>query len=126
MVCWSSSTQGKIKLNVDGSFISSIGLARGGGLIHSSSSSLLAGFACFFKHKTIMKDELLALIKGLQVSMDKNFFEVTIESDSQVFCHMILGCKSYSWKLDALICHAKYHISKGLLSFIMFIEKLTV
>ncbi|KAL3533454.1 hypothetical protein ACH5RR_006975 [Cinchona calisaya] len=76
LVCWSCPPYVKIKLNVDGSFISSIGLARGGGLIHSSSGSLLAGFAYSFNHKTILEAELLALIKGLQLCLDNNFLRL--------------------------------------------------
>ncbi|KAL3502675.1 hypothetical protein ACH5RR_037124 [Cinchona calisaya] len=90
---------GDFKLNVNGSLVSSSGLAGGEDLLHDSTG--LVSFANSYGHNIIMALKLLALIKGVKLFVNRGCMDFMIESDSQALCRMILGETAYPWHLDA-------------------------
>ncbi|KAL3503949.1 hypothetical protein ACH5RR_033790 [Cinchona calisaya] len=99
-VYWNCSPAGCLKLNVDGSLVSSSGLAGYGGLLQDSTGCLLFGFAYSFGQNTIMAAELSALVEGVKLCMSQGYMDLIIESDFLILCHLICSDTEFPCKLD--------------------------
>ncbi|XP_024200296.1 uncharacterized protein LOC112203585 [Rosa chinensis] len=79
---WKPATEGRIKLNVDGSFIPSMQRGGAGGVIREEKGLFIAAFAHTMPHVASAKQsELFAVREGLDLVRSLNLQNVTLESD---------------------------------------------
>ncbi|KAL3509953.1 hypothetical protein ACH5RR_029354 [Cinchona calisaya] len=107
LIYWKLLPTGSVKLNVDGSLITSSGLADGRGLVRDSNGLLLRGFACSFGHQTIMAAKAMSQIEGINLCLQLGYTDIKIETNSLALCRMILEDSHHPWRLDALNRKAK-------------------
>ncbi|KAL3509757.1 hypothetical protein ACH5RR_029158 [Cinchona calisaya] len=90
------------KLNIDGSSLGNLGAGEGG-IIRTAHGIPVVVFSLSFSYKTNMEAEMLALLTGIQLCIDKGLLNVFIETDSLILFKMIQGHTPTPWKLDSLL-----------------------
>lgn len=95
LIHWWLPNVGWVKINSDGAFCSSSGLATCGGLICDHHGGRLGGFAKKVGRCGILKAELQDFCEGLKMAWEKGFRRVVIEFDSLCSINMI----SRKWKV---------------------------
>ena len=89
LVKWLKPPDGWWKLNIDGSFLGSSGLAGGGGLIGDSRGQCIDGFAKAFAVTSSLAAELWALREGLLLCVDLQAQAVVVELDAIIAVSLI-------------------------------------
>ena len=89
LVKWLKPPDGWWKLNTDGSFLGSFGLARGGGLIGDSRGQCISGFAKAFAVTSSLAAELWALREGLLLCVDLQAQVVVVKFDAIIAVSLI-------------------------------------
>lgn len=78
-----------VKVNVDGSFRSSSGMAACGGLIYDSHGVLITGFSCNLGACTSVWAEAWSLYLGMKLARTLGFSTVVFEMDSQTIVNCV-------------------------------------
>ena len=95
-----------LKLNTDGAFRASDGMAMAGGLVRDGYSNWVAEFSAKLGHCSVTYAELWGVHEGLALAWDLGFRRVQLEVDSQVVVTIIKqdGCRvaAYSAVADAI------------------------
>lgn len=100
-VKWEAPSQGRFKLNIDGSAIDSSFAC--GGIIRDSKGCLVAAFSNFYGQGTNTLAEFLALRDGLDLCKTMGLEDVIVESDSQVVVAAIHSRHNNHWKLQYVL-----------------------
>ena len=78
-----------MKMNQDGASKGNPGHAGGGGTIRDHLGKWITGFSANFGSCTLVKAELLALLKGLQIAKEEGIGRLLIQMDSQIVVNKI-------------------------------------
>ncbi|KAJ1434859.1 Ribonuclease H-like superfamily [Sesbania bispinosa] len=90
LVRWLPPVHDSVKVNVDGSCISSICLCGAGGLIRDCQGNWITGFSANAGKIGIVAAELFAIRQGLLISSELGFHTVWCESDSKEVVRLCL------------------------------------
>lgn len=82
-------TQGKLKLNTDGSSKGDPGQSRYGGLLRDEAGTWLWGYHGYLGNCTSLEAELWGLYRGLTIIMQKGLANIEMETDSQLAMKLI-------------------------------------
>lgn len=88
-VSWRHPPANIVKLNVDGLYGSSTGLAACGGLFRDANGCFLQGFKCSLGVCNAIWAELWGLLVGLRIARQRGYLAVIVEMDSKAVVHMI-------------------------------------
>ncbi|MQL84301.1 hypothetical protein Taro_016810 [Colocasia esculenta] len=90
IVRWLLPSTGRFKLNVDGAFKRSMGIAAGGGVLRNDRGDVIFCFANRYPHiRSSLETEALALRDGLSLCCSHAVNNILIESDSLVLVQVI-------------------------------------
>ncbi|MQL97422.1 hypothetical protein Taro_030114 [Colocasia esculenta] len=103
VVRWLLPPTGRLKLNVDGAYKSSMGIAAGGGVHRNDRGDIIFCFAHRYPHVcSSLEAEALALRDGIYMCCNHGFNTIFIESDSMVLIQVIKG-REANQVADALV-----------------------
>ncbi|RYR27984.1 hypothetical protein Ahy_B01g052067 [Arachis hypogaea] len=89
LIRWYPPVEGFIKINVDGSFLTSSNNATCGGVMRDSLGRFIKCFSCNLGSCSIMHAELWTIVKGLHLAVINSYNHVVIESDSMMAIQFI-------------------------------------
>ena len=72
-----------LKLNTDGAFKASIGMASAGGIIRDKNGDWITGFAMHIGPSSPLQAELWAVLQGLTLCLHRGFNRIIVEVDSK-------------------------------------------
>lgn len=98
-IAWHPPPPHTVKVNVDGSFRSSSGMAACGGLIRDSHGVLITGFSCNLGACTSIWAEAWSLYLGMKLARTLRFSTVVFEMDSQT----IVNCVNLRRSMNAFL-----------------------
>lgn len=98
-ISWSKPTQGRFKLNTDGSSMGNPGISGGGGVIWDVQGSVLLAFSMNLGHGDSNRAELRALLEGVRRCKQLHMNSVDIETDSKVILSWLQKTKCRIWYL---------------------------
>lgn len=82
-------TQGKLKLNIDGSCKGDPGQSRYGGLLRDEVGTWLWGCIGYLGNCISLEAEFWGIYRGLTIIMQKGLTNIEIETDSQIAMRLI-------------------------------------
>ena len=102
-VQWSKPVEGWLKLNTDGSVISTSGLSRCGGLIRDNAGQWIVGFAKSISVSSSITADLWALTEGLSLCIEKEASAVEIELDASATISLVASNVNTNGDLSSLV-----------------------
>jgi ribonuclease HI len=100
---WLKPTAGWVKLNTDGAYSSSCGLAGGGGLLRDSNGNWIHGFARFLGNCSSTIAELWALKDGLTLAHSLGFSLISIELDAEMVVLLLKNPSTVNLVMEPLL-----------------------
>ena len=100
---WLKPAAGWVKLNTDGAYSSSRGLAGGGGLLRDSNGNWIHGFACFLGNCSSTIAELWALKDGLSLALSLGFSLISIELDAEMVVLLLKNPSTVNLVMEPLL-----------------------
>jgi ribonuclease HI len=108
---WSPPPTNFIKINFNGASKGNPGPAGYGAILRNSNGKILCLIAVFLGETTNNVAELIGLLRGLQIAIDKHHHKIILEGDSQIYIKLITNILhrgnpskiSPSWKLSRLL-----------------------
>ncbi|CAJ2648154.1 unnamed protein product [Trifolium pratense] len=88
---WKKPQEGWVKLNCDGAYKDSLGLAGCGGLFRNSDGRWLKGYSHKIGTCDALCAEMWGMYLGMQLAWRHNFHHLQVESDSKSLIDMITG-----------------------------------
>ncbi|KAL0000646.1 hypothetical protein SO802_014427 [Lithocarpus litseifolius] len=102
-VKWLKPAEGWQKLNIDGSFVSTSGLAGCGGLLRDSSGQWIVGFAESICVSSSIAAELWALREGLGLCLERGATAVEIQIDASAAISLVASNVNTNGDLSGLV-----------------------
>jgi len=103
-VGWTRPGEGWIKLNCDGSYKDTLGLAGCGGLLRNSDGRWLKGYCRKIGTCDALTAEMWGMFLGMQLAWRQGFHHLQVESDSKTLVDMIKGNVKINGKAPTLVC----------------------
>ena len=100
---WLKPAAGWVKLNTDGAYSSSRGLAGGGGLLRDSNGNWIHGFACFLGNCSSTIAELWALKDGLSLALSLGFSLISIKLDAEMVVLLLKNPSTINLVMEPLL-----------------------
>jgi ribonuclease HI len=105
---WSKPAAGWVKLNTDGAYSSSCGLAGGGGLLRDSNGNWIHGFARFLGNCSSTIAELWALKDGLTLAHSLGFSLISIELDAEMVVLLLKNPSTVNLVMEPLLSDCRH------------------
>ena len=102
-VQWSRPVEGWLKLNTDGSVISTSGLSRCGGLLRDNTGQWIVGFAKSISVSSSIAAELWALMEGLSLCIERKASAMEIELDASATISLVASNVNTNGDLSSLV-----------------------
>ncbi|XP_042387015.1 uncharacterized protein LOC121978787 [Zingiber officinale] len=97
-VQWRRPDDGWFKLNTDGSSRGNPGESSYGAIVRDHSGQVVVARQGVLGEGSNIRAELMAILRGLELCVDRQLFPIWLESDSLVALH-IIGSSGISWEL---------------------------
>ncbi|KAG6466890.1 hypothetical protein ZIOFF_075312 [Zingiber officinale] len=97
-VHWRRPDDGWFKLNTDGSSRGNPGESSYGAIVRDHSGQVVVARQGVLGEGSNIRAELMAILRGLELCVDRQLFPIWLESDSLVALH-IIGSSGISWEL---------------------------
>jgi ribonuclease HI len=107
LLSWIPPPPGTLKLNIDGSRISSSGHIAAGGLLRNCHGDWIGGFSANLGTGEILIAELWSLYYGLKLALQLNCSKIQVESDSSLVVNLVKGQWEDTHPLHGLISDCK-------------------
>ncbi|KAH0689250.1 hypothetical protein KY289_016608 [Solanum tuberosum] len=103
IACWKFPTAGTLKLNTDGSFISTNESVGMGGVLRNEKGDFVLAFSCPIRCASNLEAEAMAAKHGMNICYQKNHSNFILELDSLAIVEMINEGKCCNFKLNLII-----------------------
>ncbi|MQM20188.1 hypothetical protein Taro_053203 [Colocasia esculenta] len=104
IVRWITPPSGRLKLNVDGTFMRTLGTAGGGGILRDHEGNMCWAFArAYHDLNSSLAAEAMALNDGLSICCSKGVSEVLVETDSLNLLQLVTKQISSQWDLTCIM-----------------------